>query len=326
MKRKIRILAVISGVIAILSGCNQESNINNVSNQAPNKPLPLVVATSSVICDLTKQIAAETINLKCLIEAGTDPHTYKTTPDDIKAIANSKLVLYSGYNFEPTLIRAIKADTGTAGKVAVAEVAVPKPILAKSEEVDDKATGKLEPDPHVWHNAQNGIKMVEEIAFELKTIAPEQVQLYEKNSKKTVTEILAIDRWIKTQIATIPANQRRLVTTHDALGYYVQAYNIPLEGALQGISTEEKATPTRIKDLVNTIKSSRVPTIFAESSINPKLIQTLSKESQVNISNQPLFTDGLGAEGSNANTYQTMLIANTKAIVEGLGGKFTPIQ
>ena len=318
--------------IAILGGCQTDQPTASV---APPVSKPLVVATSDVICDLTKQIAADTIDLKCLIEPGTDPHTYKATPEDIKAIANSKLILFSGYDFEPTLIKAIRADTGSARKVAVAEIAVPKPIMGEGHDhhdedhdhKEDKAESeKPEPDPHVWHNAENGLKMAEAIVSELKQLQPDQAEIYEQNSQKLTTEVKAIDNWIKAQIVTIPTAQRKLVTTHGALGYYAQAYKIPIEGALQGLSTEEKTTPTRVKALILTIKDSKVPTIFTESSINPKLMETISTEAKVKVSTQPLFADGLGAFGSNADTYQKMLIANTKAIVEGLGGKIIPIQ
>ncbi|MGA7937455.1 MAG: zinc ABC transporter substrate-binding protein, partial [Kovacikia sp.] len=136
-------------------------------------------------------------------------------------------------------------------------------------------------------------------------------------------ELTQLHSWIKSEIGTIPPAQRKLVTTHEAFGYYSKAYSIPIEGALQGISTEEKTTPTRVKVLVKTIEAAKVPTIFAETAINPKLIESVAKEANVKVSDQALSGDGLGAEGT---TYQQMLIGNTKAIVEGLGGNYTPFQ
>jgi manganese/iron transport system substrate-binding protein len=290
--------------------------------------LPLVVATNSVACALTKQIAGDTIDLKCLIEAGTDPHVYQPKPDDRKAIDSAKLILYGGYDFEPSLIKLIQASSNTAPKIAVNEVAVPSPLLSedghshdhdKEEKKETKSNQKAakEADPHVWNNAQNGIKI---------TLRPDQAETYAKNTAKIVSELEQIDIWIKAQIATIPEASRKLVTTHDALGYYAQAYGIPVEGALNGISTEEQPTPTRVKGLVEVIKTSKVPTIFAEVSINPKLITTVAKESNVKVSERELYADGLGAKGSEAETYTGMLIANTRTIVEGLGGKYTAFQ
>jgi len=251
---------------------------------------------------LTKQIAGDTIDLKCLIEAGTDPHVYQPKPDDRKAIDSAKLILYGGYDFEPSLIKLIQASSNTAPKIAVNEVAVPSPLLSEDGHSHD-------------HDKE-----------EKKETKSNQKAAKEADPHKIVSELEQIDIWIKAQIATIPEASRKLVTTHDALGYYAQAYGIPVEGALNGISTEEQPTPTRVKGLVEVIKTSKVPTIFAEVSINPKLITTVAKESNVKVSERELYADGLGAKGSEAETYTGMLIANTRTIVEGLGGKYTAFQ
>ncbi|MFN7298462.1 MAG: metal ABC transporter solute-binding protein, Zn/Mn family, partial [Pseudanabaena sp.] len=254
-----------------------------------------------------------------------------------KAIDSAKLILYGGYDFEPSLIKLIQASSNTAPKIAVNEVAVPSPLLSedghshdhdKEEKKETKSNQKAakEADPHVWNNAQNGIKITQSISKSLISLRPDQAETYAKNTAKIVSELEQIDIWIKAQIATIPEASRKLVTTHDALGYYAQAYGIPVEGALNGISTEEQPTPTRVKGLVEVIKTSKVPTIFAEVSINPKLITTVAKESNVKVSERELYADGLGAKGSEAETYTGMLIANTRTIVEGLGGKYTAFQ
>lgn len=326
---------------SILSACTQSaptsqtSPVNSTNTTATNTNLK-VVATSSVLCDLTKTIAATTIDLTCLVKAGTDPHIYEPIPADRKAIEDAQLVLYSGYNFEPSLIELIKASSNSATKVAVGEVAVPKPLMGEHEdehgeehtEEEIKAKGEIhaegeEPDPHIWHDAENGIQMVKVIQDNLTTAAPANADLYAKNAQALTAQLTQVDSWIKSQIATIPPNSRKLVTTHDALRYYSAAYGIPVEGALQGISTEEKPTAARVKELTEEIKADRVPTIFAEASANPKLIETVTREANVKLSDQELFADGLGEAGSEGDTYPKMLIANTKAIVEGLGGQYT---
>ncbi len=110
------------------------------------------------------------------------------------------------------------------------------------------------------------------------------------------------------------------------MGYYSAAYGIPVEGALQGLSTEEKPTAARVKELTDDIKADKVPTIFAEVSANPKLIETVAKEANVKLSTQELFADGLGEVGSQGDTYPKMLVSNTRAIVEGLGGQYVAFQ
>ena len=292
-----------------------------VISLGPEAPVkgPLVVATNSITCGLTKEIAGDTIDLKCLIDPGSDPHVYQPKPDDSKAIEQAKLILYGGYDFEPSLIKLIKTTSNYAPKVAVHEVAVPKP--QKFEE-----DGKTVIDPHVWQNAQNGIAIAEVISQELIKVAPNNAATYTRNTQKLTNEISLVDTWIKSQIATIPPKQRKLVTTHDAFGYYSKAYGIPIEGALGNISTEEVPTPARVSALAIYIKKQGVPTIFAETTINPKLITAVAKEAKVQISDQELFADGLGEKGTEAETYQGMLIANTRTIVEGLGGQYTEFK
>lgn len=330
--------------VGVLSACNPSTPTSQTSpatstNLPATSPNLKVVATSSVLCDLTKTIAAETIDLTCLVKAGTDPHVYEPTPEDRKAIEDAQLVLYSGYDFEPSLIKLIKASSNPATKVAVGEVAVPKPLMGEHEhgQGEDHAKGEKhtegathaegqEPDPHIWHDAQNGIQMVKVIQANLTKAAPANADLYAKNAQALSTELTQVDGWIKAQIATIPVASRKLVTTHDALGYYSAAYDLPVEGALQGISTEEKPTAARVKELTEEIKADRVPTIFAEITESTKLLETVAKEANVKISERELFADGLGEAGSEGDTYPKMLIANTRAIVEGLGGQYAAFQ
>ncbi|CAN1211810.1 ABC-type metal ion transport system, periplasmic component/surface adhesin [Tumidithrix helvetica PCC 7403] len=337
MSAKINLSSVLSaGLMAIatsLAACN--SRTETISNQQESSPtatakqipsateksekLPLVVATNSVTCGLTKQIAGDTIDLKCLIDPGSDPHVYQPKPEDRKAIESAQLVLYGGYDFEPSLIKLIQATSSASPKIAVDEIAVPNPQKFEQD-------GKNVPDPHVWHNAQNGIEIAKTISKNLTVLRPDKSETYAKNTTKITNELTQIDGWIRSQIATIPVSSRKLITTHDALGYYAKAYNLPLEGALSGISTDERPTPTRVKELVKVIKESNVPTIFAEITINPKLIEAVAKEANVKVSERELYADGLGEKGSEGETYAGMLIANTRTIVEGLGGKYTPFQ
>jgi manganese/iron transport system substrate-binding protein len=276
---------------------------------------PKVVVTNTVLCDLTKQIAASTVEVICLLPPGSDPHIYKLTPAARQSIEEAKLLLYGGYDLEPELIKTIEATSNQAPKIAVHEVAVPQPQKMAED-------GKSTIDPHVWNNAQNGIKIAETIAASLAKLVPAQAAIYQQNTRKVTTEIGQIDTWIKAQISTIPAAKKVLFTTHDALGYYSKAYGIPVN-ALEGLSTEEKPNAARAKELVVKIRQAQVPTIFAELTVNPKLIVTIAQEANVKVSAQEIYADGLGEASGAGGTYQKMLISNTRSIVEGLGGKYT---
>lgn len=338
--RRAAILAIAVG----FAGCTSPQQTTNSApatqtNTSPvaNDNKPNVVATSSVLCDMTQEIAQDTIDLTCLIPAGTDPHVYQAKPEDRKALEQANLILYNGYGFETSLINLIEATKNSAPKVAVGEVAVPQPLKGEEQDHDhdhdhgaeENAEAKHDHgqfDPHVWHDAKNGIQMVEVVRNNLEKIAPNHAAQYNSNAERLTRELTQLDSWIKTQISTIPTNQRKLVTTHDAMGYYAQAYGIKIEGALQGISTDERATAGRVKELVQEIKQASVSTIFPEATVNPKLIEAVAKEANVKVSQQKLFTDGLGEQGTQADTYPKMLIANTQAIVAGLGGTYTPFQ
>ncbi|HEY9875987.1 MAG TPA: zinc ABC transporter substrate-binding protein [Candidatus Obscuribacterales bacterium] len=313
-----------AAVVAIalgMVGCSQSTSSSSNNN------LPKVVATHSVLCDMTKAIAKDTVDLTCLIDPGEDAHVYKATPQDRKAIETAQLILYGGYNFEPELIKIIKASNNSAVKVAVHEAAVPKPIMGEKHDHHDAKekheSGEISPDAHIWHNAQNGIRMVEIIREQLTKVATTNFNVYAGNAHELTDELKQVDTWIKAQINTIPAKQRKLVTIHDALNYYANAYGLTIEGALQGLSTEEKPTAARLKELVTEIKKTGVPTIFAEVTANDKVIATVAKEAGVKVDNQKLFVDSLGKLGSNGGTYIEMLTTNTCTITEGLGGKCT---
>jgi len=320
---RVAVLAVTLGFAGCTSSQQPTNSSSNTTSAASpssaNSSKPKVVATNSVLCDITEKIVQDSVDLTCLIPAGTDAHVYQPKPSDRKAIEEAKLILYNGYGFEPSLIKLIQATKNQAPKVAVNEVAVPNPQQFEED-------GKTETDPHVWQNAQNGVRIVETIRDNLEKVSPSNAAQYTDNAKKMTSELTQIDSWIKSQISTIPANQRKLVTTHDALGYYSKAYGIPVEGALQGISTEERPTAAREKELVGVIKNANVPTIFAETTVNPKLIEAVAKDGKVKVSKREIFTDGLGEKGSEGDTYTKMLIANTQTIVEGLGGKYTAFR
>ncbi|MEA5618214.1 zinc ABC transporter substrate-binding protein [Cronbergia sp. UHCC 0137] len=309
-----------------LIGCNNFS-LNTTYIQASqttttniNKNLPQVVATTSVLCDLTKQIAGDTININCLIPPDVDPLVYQPTPEDRQAIEQAKLVLYHGYNHEPELIKIIKNTKNSAPKIAVAQTALPQPQKFQ-------LNGKKFIDPHIWHNVKNTIKMVEVINKNIGKLSPGNSKLYNNNTKEITKELNQLHSWVKSRLASIPAKKRKLVTTHYGMLYYIKAYNMPYIVTLKGISNEEKLTNAKVKALAKNIQKSKAYTIFADTTTNPNLLEPIAKKANVQVFARQLYIDGLGDFGSDGETYQKMMDANTRSIVEGLGGtylKFAP--
>ncbi len=346
--RTTRVLQVMRGVavgvgLGLLSSCSAPAPPQSEASPiAPPSPVvanaPKVVATTTILCDLVRQIAQNTVDLTCLLKPGVDGHVYQPVPGDRKAIEDAQLILYSGYDFEPGLIKLIQSTSNPAPKIAVAERAVPKPLMghAHAEHADDdhagddhaheEPAGHAEagdtPDPHVWQSAANGAKMATVVQEALIALNRDRQTEYAQTGKALVSQLQAIHQWIQGQIATIPEAQRQLVTTHEAMAYYADAYNIPIDGVLQGLSTEAKPTPTQVKALVDQVVALQVPTIFAEVVVNPKLIEAIARDAKVKVAAQPLYTDSLGGADSEAQTYPQMLIVNTRTIVQGLNGRY----
>ena len=278
---------------------------------------PSVVTTSTMITDWTGAIAGDEIDLNGLLDAGTDPHIYEPVPQDTQAIEDADLIIYNGYDLEPGLIRLIEATGINAARLAVAETVVP---------LDLDYDGETVPDPHVWGNVQNVVTMVEAIRDELITLSPQDRDLFQTNAETYIAELERLDAWVSEQVATIPPVQRQLVTTHDAFAYYADAYGLEVTGTLIGISTEEQPSAQTVRQLVESIRRLNVPAIFAETTINPALIETVAQEAGVMLAAQELYSDSLGTAGSNGETYIQMVVANTEAIVTNLGGTFTPFE
>ncbi len=334
-----------------VAGCTQgptgnaarSSSASQSTAAAPTESIQ-VVATTSVLCDLTQQIAQETLDLTCLMDPGQDPHTYQAQPRDRQAIDNADLVLYDGYDASPALISLVQASSNAAPKVAVYEEAVPTPLMGKGHHHDhaegehDHAEGEHDhaegehkhaeggavPDPHVWHSAENVAAIARTIGRHLEAVNPAEAERYAQSVADLEAQFMALDEWIKAQVETVPVGQRKLVTAHDAFRYFAKSYGLEVKGALGGLSTREQPSAQALAELVEQVKGSGVPAIFAESTTNPELINTVATSAGVKVADRPLLVEGPGVKGSGAETTQAMLVANTCTIVQALGGTCDP--
>jgi manganese/iron transport system substrate-binding protein len=271
---------------------------------------PTVVTTSTMITDWVRQVAGDRLPVVGILQPGSDPHLYEPVPQDLKTIETAALIFYNGYNLEPALIRLIESAGEGVRRVPLGEK-VP-PLIA----------GK-EPDPHVWGDVQRVRTMVGHIATALGDLQPQDRSTFTQNAEAYQAQLQRLDAWIRAQIATIPPTQRRLVTTHDAFQYYAQTYGLTVPGTLIGLSTEEQPSAQTAKNLAQSIREQKIPTIFTETTLNPQLIRTIAQEAGVEVSPQELYSDSIGALGSPGDSYITMMVSNTRAITLGLGGQVT---
>jgi manganese/iron transport system substrate-binding protein len=301
------------GIVSSLVVVSCTSHLQHRENTKPQ-----VVVTSTIITNLAAEIGGEEVQITGILKPGADPHIYEPVPADSRVLEKANLILYNGYNLEPGIIKLMNATGGNVKKIPVGEVVKYLKL--------DKGKGKIVPDPHVWGSAANVISMVKAIRDSLIELSPEDKNKFVENAKRLTDELQQLHIWINQEIQTIPLDKRKLITTHDAFQYYGNAYKIAISGTLIGISTEEQPSAQTVKKLVESIKKIGVPAIFAETTINPALIKTVAEEAGVKLAPTPLFSDSIGAKGSNGDTYIKMMVANTRAIVEALGGKYTPFQ
>jgi manganese/iron transport system substrate-binding protein len=298
-----------------LFGCTQ-SSANRTTPTADDKPQ--VVATSTIIADLTERVGKGEIQLTGILKPGADPHVYEPVPADSQVLEEADLILYNGYNLEPGLIKLMNAAGLKGRKLPVGEVVKPLEL--------DKGKGEIVPDPHVWGDVENSIQMVNRIRDALIELSPEDKEKFTQNAAQLTAELKQLDTWVTKEIQTIPPDKRKLVTTHDAFQYYGHAYGIAIAGTLIGISTEEQPSAQTVQRLVESVKAAGVPAIFAETTINPALITTVAQEADVKLAPHQLYSDSIGAPGSDGDSYRKMIESNTRTIVEALGGKYTPFQ
>lgn len=309
----------IATAIAILTGYGANNRLKALAQDKPN-----VVASYSVLCHFVDVIAEDTVDLTCMIEGGQDPHAYRPTPSERKALESARVILYGGYNLEPSVISLIEAVEGDVAKIAVHEAVVTEPIMAEHHHEDEhshgdeESTADLEADPHIWHDVTNAIATVEYLQSTLSQLNPKQAALYLENSARLIEELKQLHVWVQERVATVPEGQT-LVTTHSGLNYYVRAYELPYL-TLQGLNPEDAASAADVRDLVREIQQTQVPTIFTEATSNDRVINTVAREAGVEVSSQELLIDGLSAPGTDTDSYTGMIRHNTCAIVEGLGG------
>lgn len=267
---------------------------------------PKVIASCSMISDMAENIVGDLMDVEMIVPIGGDPHIYDPTPSDARMVSTADIVFINGLTFEGWITDLISNAAPNVPVVTVTEGINP----IQSEKYDNSA------DPHAWMDLKNGLQYVRNIKDALVALYPKYESLLETNYDKYVTEIKAADDYIQEQINLIPKDKRVLITSHDAFEYYGKRYGIQLE-ALMGISTNSDARTSDIIRVSRIIKEQKIPSIFIESTINPKLIKQIAEDSNITIGGE-LYADSLGEKDSEAGTYITMLKHNTDIIVQAL--------
>lgn len=264
-----------------------------------------VVATTTMLTDLVRQVGGDDVAVEGILKPGGDPHLYQPTPGDARLLASADVIVMNGLHLEGWM-EALVRNTGRDARLIVAAEGV-EPLK------DPQRSGW--PDPHVWHDAGRWSQVSEHVADELAAARPEAAPRIQARRDAWVKELAALDQEVRQALAPIPQEQRVLVTSHDAFHYYGKAYGLEVV-AIQGISTESEAGARDLARVVDLVRARKIPAVFVESSVNPKLIEQLSRETGAKIGGT-LYSDALGATPPE-DTYTGMLRANTRAIATGL--------
>jgi len=267
---------------------------------------PVVVASVTIIKDMAEMIAGDELIIKCIMPTGSDPHLHEPTPRDAKMVVDADLILVNGLTLEGWMTELIE-NAGTDANI----VTVTNGIQAIESEAYANSS-----DPHAWMDANNGIKYIENIKNSFIELKPSAKEVFEFNYGVYKQQLEDLDDYIFQGIASIPEQQRVLITSHDAFQYYGRRYGIQLESIL-GTSTDAEAQTSDVRRVINVIRANKVPAVFVESTINPKMLQQIADDNNVKIGGS-LYADSIGEEGSGADSYYDMLKHNTDQIVNGL--------
>ncbi len=275
---------------------------------------PVVVCTTGMVADLARAIGGDRIELRTLMGPGVDPHLYKASPGDVRALESAALVLYSGLHLEGRMIEPIEAMARTKPVVAVAE-AVPVERRRKFE-------GEYASDPHVWMDASLWSLAGGRVRDELIKLDPAGRERITAASATLTAELAELHQWAIKRLGQIPADRRVLVTAHDAFGYFGRAYGVEVL-AVQGVSTDSEAGLRDINALIDTLVKRKIGAVFVETSVPPKTIQALvegcaARGHPIKIGGE-LYSDALGGPGSGADTYAGMFRHNVETIATALG-------
>ena len=286
------------------------------------EPRLKAVATFSILADLVAQVGGDRVAVTSLVGPDADAHGYSPAPGDARRVAESNLVVVNGLGFEGWLERLIKAS-GTRAPVVVASKGVK--TIAGSHDHDDHGHGHDHghdhgegdhADPHAWQNVANVKLYVANIRDGLSAADPAHAGLYAANAAAYNEKLDALDAEIRAELAKIPQERRRIITTHDSFGYFSAAYGMRFL-APQGVSTDSEAGPKDVARIIRQIRRDKVPAVFVESIADPRLMQQIARESGAKVGGR-IYSDALSAPGGPAPGYLEMMRANLNAFREAL--------
>src|SRR5262245_27937772 len=269
-----------------------------------------LVATFSILADLARNVGGEAVEVTSLVGPNGDAHAYSPSPADGKRLADARLVLVNGLGFEGWIDRLVKAS-GTKAVVVTASRGI-KPRQMTDEDEHDH--GKI--DPHAWQSVANAKVYVANIRDALVKADPARAAAYEADAAAYLGKLDSLESEIKTMLAAIPAERRKVITTHNAFGYFGAAYRMQFI-APQGVSTETEVSARDVAKIIRQIKTQKIPAVFMENVTDPRLMKRIAEEAGAKIGGK-LYSDALSGPDGPAATYLDMMRSNLKEFKSAL--------
>ena len=269
-----------------------------------------VMASFSILADLVRVVGGERVVVTTLVGPDEDAHVFEPKPLDVKNMLQTRLLVVNGLGFEPWAQKLVKA-AGYKGQTVVASQGITARTLHA-----DKGHTHAETDPHAWQDPTNVVIYVRNIAAALSRLDPAGVSSYQNNSDAYVKELQTLDAWAKGQFAALPADKRKVITSHDAFGYLAALYQLRFM-APQGVSTETEPSAKEVAQLIKQIQREKIRAVFVENMGNPKLLAQLAKDAGVTMGSS-LYADALSGPDKPGNTYLKMMRYNVTQLVAGM--------
>jgi len=262
-----------------------------------------VVASFSILGDFVRNVGGDRVNVTVLVGPDSDAHVYAPTPSDAKKVADAKLVFVNGLGFEGWLSRLVKSAGGKASVViATAGIA---PLKLGSDA-----------DPHAWQSVANAKIYVANIRDALAAAAPSDAEGFKSRAAAYLADLDGLEREVREGIAKIPESRRKVISTHNAFGYFAAAYGVEFIAPV-GVSTESEASARDVARIITQIRAAKIPAVFLENISDPRLMGRISAETGAKVGGT-LYSDGLTGEKGDSPTYIAMVRHNIKALTSAL--------
>ncbi|MBR0969331.1 metal ABC transporter solute-binding protein, Zn/Mn family [Bradyrhizobium japonicum] len=262
-----------------------------------------VVASFSILADFVRNVGGDRINLTTLVGTDSDVHVYTPAPSDAKRIADAKLVIVNGLGLEGWLPRLVQSS-GARAQVVTASAGIAPLKLGSAA------------DPHAWQSVPNAKVYVTDIASALAAADPDDAEFFRAKAKAYLDKLETLDREVREAVAKIPPERRKVISTHDAFGYFAAEYGVQFIAPL-GVSTETEPSARDIAGIIGQIKAQKIPAVFLENISDDRLIRRIAAETGSKVGGT-LISDGLTAEKGLAPTYIDMVRHNIKALTSAL--------